>query len=770
MNTSDPQVVSGSVAASKSLSDFFARQPAADLSNCDREEVHLLGTVQSEGALMVIQRETQKIIAASVNVFSILDIEPNYLANKSLREVHDELSENLDLLDLDDEGVHSVLDCEFSTCGNTYDAVVHGYLGNWIVEFIPAEYPPGALSIRKQLRLVTRESGRILNSDSIEDAMQIVCDAVRTITTFSRVQIFQFLPDWSGKIIVDSHAQHMSSFVGLHFPDTDIPLQARELMKLVPYRGVFSVHDVTADIQKNPEFGKDTIDLTYALTRSCSTMHTAYLRNMGVEATFSVSLMQDEKLWGFIACHHDRSCTLPFDNWTLLRELGTALMSRINHETARRTSEKVIELHKLEAELASTLRAKGDVMGVVGQFAPVLMQFMNADGFAFQFGDQLQLTGFTPPEEFFPGFVSWVQENTNASGQYSSASLHKEWPDAARYKKSACGVLLQPVASHRICQMIWFRRPLTESVMWAGEPRDKSQPVGQNDTATLSPRNSFEAWVSEHNEFSLPWTESEIAIAQEILREMLDIISSVLVLTEENTRLVLSEENTQLKSFAASAAAHDIKAPLRRIELALEIMEEDGFNPESIKQGHEIATKSAQVLKDVSAGILEFMSVPDKARSFTTVALSEIINNLDIVLFGKVERHEVAIETDTPHSVLGEKSLLTSLFLNLANNSIKYSKPEITAHIGIKSELVGDGWVDVSFSDNGIGIPAEYADRIFYPSERLMFKNEVEGSGMGLAICRRIVNIHSGEISVDKAYTDGARIVVRLPLGEDVSA
>ena len=750
-----------------SLANFFSRTSSTDLNSCDLEQVHLLGEIQHEGAMLVVSQDEQKIVAISSNVVELFGFDSGDLHSASLTDFHTELSESLKELDVGESGIHSVLDLQFSHYGQHYDAVAHGHKGNWVIELIPNNHQHDALVMRKHIRTMTQASGRILSMESLDDAMQLACDATRQITGFARVQIFQFLPDWSGKVIADSRAEHMSSFVGLHFPATDIPKQARALMQMVPYRTVFSVNDATLDLQQNPLFGQDTVDLTYALTRSCSTMHTAYLRNMGVQATFTISLMQGDKLWGFIACHHDHANALPFDVWSLLRELGTTLVSRIGYEDARTTSIKVLELRKLEVDLASRLRAKGNLVEVVDEFGPALMRFMNADGFAFRFGNQFHVTGQTPSQEFITQFIDWAQSHSPLSGQFNTSALHKEWPEAKNFTDSACGVLLQPVATHRVCQMIWFRQPLSDSVEWAGEPLDKSVASSdQGEMAKLLPRNSFSTWIGEHNDFSLPWSDAELNVAQEILRELLDILASVLVLTEENTRMALSEENTQLKSFAASAAVHDIKAPLRRIELALEIMEEDGFDPEAIRMGHEIASKSASVLKNVSAGILEFMGVPDKAHAFSSISLGDVFDDVEVVLGNSIVDEHIDFRVDVPHSVSGEKSLLTSLFLNLVNNAVKYSKADEKADIEVRSRLVDDEWVEISVTDKGIGIPAAYADKVFFPAQRLQLKSDVEGSGMGLAICKRIINIHEGFISVDKDYTDGARVVVRLFVGK----
>jgi len=302
--------------------------------------------------------------------------------------------------------------------------------------------------------------------------------------------------------------------------------------------------------------------------------------------------------------------------------------------------------------------------------------------------------------------------------------------------------------------MVWFRKPLAEKVSWAGQQTDKFDTTDNNGVSGLQPRNSFAAWIGDHNDFCQPWTDAELVIAREILREILDILASVLMLAEENSRL---------KSFAASAAAHDIKAPLRQIEVALNIMEEDEFDAEVIREWHDIATESTRILRKVSTGILDFMSVPDSSQSFSAVDLVEVFDDVKTVTATQVMHESATLSLDIAHQVVGQKSLLTSLFLNLIYNALNYNDVDKPANIKVDCAVVDDQWVEVSVTDNGLGIPAEFAEQVFNPSERLRIKEGVEGSGLGLSICRRIVNIHRGSIFVDSNYTEGARVVVRLP-------
>lgn len=753
MNNSAKRLDIESEENANSLSSFFDKHTPAGLNSCDREQVHLLGAIQREGALLIVRQDSHRLVGFSPNVIDILsasDVDP---IQCDLKDINDELDEALSELRTDQEGIHSVLDMQVMRDSDIYDVVVHGHQENWLIEFLPTS-ELDARSMRRSMRIVSRECGRMLSTGTLDEAFQIACDASREITGFSRVKIYQFLPDWSGEVIAESRADHMPSYLGLHFPDTDIPKQARALFELVPYRAIFSVNDDVLDIHNNPGLSDGALDLSFSLLRSASLMHTSYLRNMGVQATFSMSLFVNNKLWGLIACHHDQPSILPFDTWTSLREIGLSLSSRISYEIKRTTSNKVLDLRKVETNLAGKIREKGNLLDVVEEFGPLLMQFMNADGFAFQYGDQIHLSGHTPPKEFIAELIQWVQNEADEWEQYQTCSLHKQWPNAEPFKDSACGVLLQPVALYRTCQMVWFRKPLSDTVSWAGKPTDKFVGVNDDQTAVLLPRNSFAAWIGTHNDFCKTWTEAELVIAREILREILDILASL---------LMLSEENSRLKSFAASAAAHDIKAPLRQIEMALSIMEEDEFDKDAMRDWHDVASNSTRILKNVSTGILDYMSVPDAAKVFPAIELADVFEDVNTVIATQVEHDGATVTMDINHSVMGEKNLVTSLFLNLIYNALNYCAPGKKPVINVSSCVVDDQWIEVSVTDNGLGVPVEFAEQIFNPTERLKEKEGVEGSGLGLSICRRIVNIHKGKIYMDRSFTDGARFIVRLP-------
>ncbi len=741
----------------KSLSTFFATQKPTDLTSCDREEVHLSGLIQNVGALILIDPATRDITACSENAPELLGL--TELTFAALAETMPEVADAIRTIGQGDDVFpkRQILDYQSPGNGNAYNAIVTGGVDQILLEFTPAgKLTPEAF--RKQLRRLREGCARIMASETFRDALQVSVDLAREITGFSRVKIYQFLPDWSGHVIAESRTPNMDSFVGLHFPDTDIPKQARALFDMLPYRIVATVKDDTVPlipVSASATSPQPPPDLSWSILRSCSKMHTEYLRNMGVEATFSTAIHHQGELWGLIACHNDKPGFVPVDNWDLIRDIAETLSAKLIEVTSKETSAMMSEMRVIESSIASKLRSKGSVDDVLQEFAPVMRRFLKADGFAFQYGGTIFGDGKLPPAGFIKELISSRELDPNSNDYFQTTALHRHVPEAAQYKDSACGVLIQPIQAHRTCQLIWFRGPASGKVNWAGNPQKQSV-VDKDGVETLSPRNSFETWVEKHSEHALAWTPAEINVAREVLKEILDIVA---------TQLILGEKNFTLRTFA-HAAAHDIKSPLRTIDFALDLISEDqtlARNPLVI-EAMEIASTSSDRLRKLVSQMTEHSILEDKLPETVPLDLVGIIADVrKMVHAAEIESGATFDVQEEFPRVTGRTELITTLLLNLIGNSIKYRSPERPLKISIGARDEGKA-VSLWVRDNGTGIEPQYARQVFEPFKRLVGYDEVEGSGLGLSICRRIADLHDGEIAVNSDYPGpGTEILITLP-------
>ncbi len=733
-----------------SLSAFFARTDKTTLGNCDREPIHLSGLVQDNCGLLILDPDTHVILGASDNIGAFLNHELAQVLTAQLSEVNAELAAELAEMSYDQtRSLHEALEFSLMRDGTSHDTIVHCHNGQLFVEFLPNPTPSSNL-IRRKMRLCSNACARILRADDWAGSLNIAVDAVREITGFDRVKIYQFHSDWSGEVIAESRNSAVPSYLGLHFPATDIPKQAREIMKLLPSRAIGSVSDATARVV-TVEHVTRPVDLTWSVSRSVSKMHTAYLRNMNVGATFYTSLTHHGQLWGLISAHHSTSDFVPFDSWSLVQEIATALMLRRDQLERTSVADKIAELRRIENRFAAALRQDGDVERVIQTLVPVLQEFLQADGFAFQYGSKLHLSGSTPPRSFVPQLIQWAMARRENSDQYQTTALHREWEPAAAHIDTACGVLIQPIIMHRVCQLIWFRGPITRHVKWAGEQKPKIDPA--NPLGVLAPRTSFDTWVQEHRDESAPWRNSGLESAREIFKEFLDIITA---------QFLLKEENASLRQFAASAA-HDLKAPLRGITQALDIMREENFDEAVVKETHAFAQSSAKRLSDLTSGLLELSGIRDNIHTFRPTDLNQVASATVDLLTAQIDETRARVIIDRLPTLDGNQHLLVRLMLNLIGNGLKYRHPDRPPRVHVSVLEETPEHVEIAFTDNGMGIDPKYTDKIFRPMQRLHAASEIEGSGLGLTICDRIVKVHHGSIQLDPSQADGARFVVHLP-------
>ena len=185
--------------------------------------------------------------------------------------------------------------------GETLDAIVHQSGGALVVELEPCLARPPL----NPLLLVQGMVTRVHKAPDLAGFLQAITDEVRLATGFDRVMVYQFQPDESGAVIAEAKHQDLEPFLGLRYPASDIPKQARDLYLLNRMRIIPDANYTPAALTPalNPITGKP-LDLSFSVLRSVSPMHLEYLANMGVDASMSLSLVIEGRLWGLIAGHH----------------------------------------------------------------------------------------------------------------------------------------------------------------------------------------------------------------------------------------------------------------------------------------------------------------------------------------------------------------------------------------------------------------------------------------------------------------------------------
>jgi light-regulated signal transduction histidine kinase (bacteriophytochrome) len=271
-----------------------------------------------------------------------------------------------------------------------------------------------------------------------------------------------------------------------------------------------------------------------------------------------------------------------------------------------------------------------------------------------------------------------------------------------------------------------------------------------------------------------------IAINKSLENEIRDRIASENQVKELNRRLVenidrLESANKELDAFAFMAS-HDLQEPLRKINTFTDILAYKfgvGIDAESAKYLKSIqnaASRMQLLIKD----LLTFSKITSEKESPVECDLNQIISDSLKDLESKIEEKNAKIEVDAIPSIPGNPTLLRSLFLNLIENAIKYSRKDIPPIISIKyikkqerghsNNGQSGKFCRITVTDNGIGFEQKYAEHIFSMFRRLHTLSEFEGTGIGLAICKKIVEKHNGYISAYSDVNKGSTFIISLPM------
>ncbi|KIT17535.1 HWE histidine kinase domain-containing protein [Jannaschia aquimarina] len=505
-----------------------------DLTNCDREPIHLLGHVQDYGCLIAVSSDWI-VRHASRNVDVLLGIEAESAigvplsqlmspgAVQTLRDAMAGLGRDM--------AQSRLFGVELD--GRRLDVSIHQSDRNTVLEF---EQFAGR-SDQSELGLVDPLIKRVQRLDDAQAAVEEAARSMRALTGFDRVMVYRFDEDQSGTVIAESRSGgNVDSFLGLRYPASDIPKQARELYKRSLLRLIESVDGPAHEIipAASPE-GKP-LDLSLAVTRAVSPIHLEYLRNMGVVSSMSVSIIRDGELWGLFACHSSRPMRLSFSRRTAVELFAQLLSYELDRKQAAEERAQTIEARKLHDALIGRVSRDGDFIGSIELIQAEVGAVINHDGIAIFHEGEYECYGYAPTRDEFTGLARYLN-TTEASQVFATHRLQSGFPAAAEFADPPAGLLALPISRTPRDYIVLFRREVARMVTWAGNP-NKPVELGPNG-ARLTPRKSFEAWKETVKGTSARWTETELDAAEALRVTLLEVV------------LRMSDEAAQMRRAAA---------------------------------------------------------------------------------------------------------------------------------------------------------------------------------------------------------------------------
>jgi chemotaxis family two-component system sensor kinase Cph1 len=495
---------------------------AADLTNCDLEPIHIPASIQPHGVLLALDPQTLTILQAAGDTTRILGDAPAKLlghhmdrcfAAACVTRLRSLLAtEGPILRPLHAFTLHARHD------GRPIDALVHQTGGVLVLELEPLQEksPDDALSHVQAMLL------RVQQAATPRAFCQGLADEVRRISGFDRVMVYRFQPDGSGVVIAEARHEGAESFLGLHYPASDIPRQARALYLSNWVRVIPNTHYRPDPILPplNPRDGSP-LDLSYSVTRSVSPIHLQYLLNMGVGASMSLSLIIRGELWGLIACHHRTARFLPH-RLRMACELFAQMASwRLETKVAGEEFDAHLHCKRVHEELVKSIAREGDLTEGLMRQRPNLQDYIPAGGVGLWLDGRFTALGLTPAADEVAALVAWLNR-TAADGVYHTDHLPLDYPPAAAFADVASGLIALSVSRSPRDYVLWFRPEVVRDIIWGGNP---NKPVETGpDGATLTPRRSFAAWQESVKLHARPWRNADIEAAKTLRLSLLEVV------------------------------------------------------------------------------------------------------------------------------------------------------------------------------------------------------------------------------------------------------
>jgi len=679
------------------MTDAILDRDKVDLTNCDREPIHIPGAILPHGAMLVLDCDTLRVLHAAGNTAGLLGRPLAELLDRPVDglfcDVQVRLLQALGR-ETDLTKPRHFLDPVLRVVtDHPLDASVHRIDNALVVEFEAAEMTDAFVA--DPLAAVQHMVENFSSAASLNDLCQMATASVRRVAQYDRVMIYRFMADGSGWVIAESRLPELAPFLDPHYPAADIPQQARALYLRSWLRLITQVDDDPAPLRPtlNPRTGKP-LDMSHAILRDVSPIHREYLRNMGIDASMSVSIIVSGKLWGLIACHHNSPRILPRHLRAVCELFGSIFSLQIEARENSEQFEARLASRKILQELMLNLAGVEDYAFGLTQQTPNLLDFIHGGnvaldgsrrgGVAVSVEGDVTFLGTTPTRPQILALTAWLTSYMiETEGVFSTDRLSEIYAPAKAFTNVASGLLVIAVSRDPSDFILWFRPELVETALWAGDPA-KPVTIGADGDSRLSPRKSFEVWKHTVRNRALPWSPAELDSAFDLRVSLLQVVlrrieaaSRERAKAHERDKLLMAELDHRVKNTLANIQAL-VTQSSRSAGSVTAFVDGLGKRIQSMAKAHSLLTQSRWEGVSVDGMLREELEAYIPASAVVSLAGD------DAVL--------------TPKSALA----LSLALHELATNAAKYGAFSVaTGHVAVKWQLRDDGGPDISWTESG---------------------------------------------------------------------
>ena len=784
MNNPDPVAATATGDLPWANGPYSIKRHGTSLTVCDTEPVQAPGCIQGHGVLLTVRRADLTILQVSENSADFLGQSPMQLLGQPLSCVIDSQQQArlLEMLAADavernalfaftlaarngvpplDVSVHTtdgvvVLECEAT--GRSASQVVH---------------PDGDF-----FALVRAAVSRLQSVVGLVNFCDRVAHEVRAITGLDRVMVYRFHADLHGEVVAESKLDALEPWLGLHYPEADIPKPARDIYKRIWIRPVPNAAGPVIEMVPlaNPDSGRP-LNMTHSTLRGASVMYTEYLANMGVAASLTMPILIEGDLWGLIACHHHTPTYFPHQVRAACELLAQVASLQLKSSDSIEQLAYRLKVERIHQQLVVKAAKEGDLLALSDR-QPSLLDAMDAEGAALYHMNRWWCAGKTPNESQLDDLADWInlrpEFDSITRPAYVTDALSRDYSPAAELVELASGLIAVQISRTRRDLIMWFRTETMRTVNWAGNPNDKPLVAGPNGMR-LTPRRSFELFAESVRARSRPWTDMEIDCALRLRLLVMDLANTAGERMAD-LNVDLTSSNEELDAFAY-VASHDLKEPLRGIHrYAHQLMESVEALGGEHRQRLESLMRLTLRMDSLLDSLLHFSRVGRTTLDFEAVDLNEVVADALEMVGVRANENTCKVMFARPlPTVLCDMVRVREIFSNLISNALKYNRqkmPRLDIGYVLPSEAdarppgpaAANDQIIYFVRDNGIGIEQRHFEQIFRMFKRLHGRDEFGGGvGAGLTVVKKVVSRHGGEVWLTSTPDIGSTFYFTLP-------
>ena len=712
------------------------------LAHCASEAIHVPRFIQPHGHLLAFDALSSEVRFASAAAPELFGLNADDFLGQDLRNALDPF--NLERL------VAAVGTAPLSPStepfllrlgGVEFQGTLHRQAELLVLEL--EIYQPPASSSEFSLARTIR---RLQQAANLQELLAVAVNETRALTSCDRVVVYQFDTDGHGAVLAEEKADDMPAYLGLHFPASDIPAQARELYRKTWLRSIPDVDYIEVPVLADG--ARPPLDMSFASLRSMSPVHREYMRNMGLGASMSISLIHDQQLWGLISCGHRTPMSFSPEVRSACVTLGRLLSVQIAALEGLRRSHLQAQKDGLLSPLVEAMNATPEeVLAGLDTFPLQLLQLPEASGAAVLIDKKVRLYGTCPPEAEVVALADWALQRLDGAGCFATSSLSAEYPEGRSFTGPASGLLMMSLPKPGVNAVMWFRPEVSNTVKWAGEPLKHVVQDEETGHRRLGPRHSFREWNTTVHGQSIRWGSDDRYAARELRRSAIEI--------DLGAQVALTVEALASREELLAVISHDLRSPLSVVGLQATILLRTFTGDSSIASRRVVtATQSIQravaQMDNLLSDLLD-MSLIDRGGYDVLVApvkVAHLFEDADALLHPIADAKYVKLSFAAPSgiAVMVDAERFYQVISNLVGNAVKFTPEGGTIHVEASANL-SENFVQFTVADTGKGILPDELERVFDLFWRSRHGNPT-GFGLGLHIARGVIEAHGGHIDV----------------------